>query len=184
MSKTAKELIEQSREYERLTLGDAKEFFRDVATALDRLHAYETAGGDDEVSKIAKWLPDFERHTLRFCPDPVATARHLDRIKTLLIALKRSRAFHDEITANRDRLNGLARAAEFLAERACAIAEERTAIMWGLLCVAGNLSEGCNCTESCETGQRGFASKPPVSAEVLGQARGFWGNSAERRAEP
>lgn len=35
-----------------------------------------------------------------------------------------------------------------------------------------------------KTNQAGFASKPPVSAEVLGQTRGFWGNSAERRAEP
>lgn len=145
MSKTAKELADGLRG----TFADvvlfphavplSREEAAATIAALDRLHAYETAAGDDEVSKIEKWLPDFERHTLRFCPDPVATARHLERIKTLLIALKRSRAFHAEIAANRDRLNGIARAAEFLAERACAIAEERTAIMWGLLCVAGNL---------------------------------------------
>lgn len=140
MSRTAKELADDLRKFAASPCSEQEaEILTAAASGLDRLHAYETAGGDEEVSKIAKWLPDFERHTLRFCPDPVATARHLERIKTLLIALKRSRAFHAEITANRDRLNGLARAAEFLAERACAIAEERTAIMWGLLCIAGNL---------------------------------------------
>jgi hypothetical protein len=139
---TTKELADIAREFE----GQAKSvtkiaFFREAATALDRLHAYETAGGDGEIAEIEAWLTKFR--TLE-CKAPQTQFEHAvgqlyRNASTLLLALKKSRAFHAEIAANRDRLNGIARAAEFLAERACAIAEERTAIMWGLLCVAGNL---------------------------------------------